>query len=122
MRHRLVLPQFMAWQPTKWPVLIPDQPIVQGIAESHDRTPAQVLLQWSIQKGMVINPRSNKPAHMAENLAIFGNESFVLTPADMDAIAKIPVPKQNKASTDNDACGRTNIAVVVAAAVVDVCL
>ena len=35
------------------------------------RTPAQVLIRWSVQKGFVVLPRSSNPARIAENAAVF---------------------------------------------------
>lgn len=90
-------PDFMAWKPDKWPVLIPDQPIVKDIAAAHGVSPAQVLQRWSLQRGVVINPRSRNATHMTENLAVF---DFELSEDEMEAIASVPVPAQNKVCPD----------------------
>lgn len=66
-----------------------DEPAVTAIAKRLDVSAAQVVLRWEIQQGLVINPRSMDPAHMAENLDIF---QFTLTDADMAAITAIPAP------------------------------
>lgn len=50
------------------PVLIQD-PVVVRIAEEKGLSPAQVLLQWQIEKGLSAVPKSSSPEHMAENLA-----------------------------------------------------
>ena len=44
------------------------------------RTPAQVLLRWGIQHGMVVLPKSVHPPRIAENAALF---DFALSPAAM---------------------------------------
>ena len=41
------------------------------MAERHGRTPAQVLLRWGIQHGLVVLPKSTREARIAENAAIF---------------------------------------------------
>ncbi len=41
------------------------------IANEVDRTPAQVLIRWSVQKGLIVLPRSSNPARIAENAAVF---------------------------------------------------
>lgn len=50
------------------------------IAGKHGKTPAQVLLRWSIQHGCVPIPRSLDPAHIRENASVF---DFALDEADM---------------------------------------
>jgi methylglyoxal/glyoxal reductase len=55
-------------------------PVVARIAEEAERTPAQVLLRWGIQHGMVVLPKSTHPSRIAENAALF---DFTLTPAAM---------------------------------------
>ena len=44
---------------------------VASIAAEVSRTPAQVLIRWSVQKGFVVLPRSSNPARIAENAAVF---------------------------------------------------
>ena len=46
-------------------------PRLVGIAEAHGRTPAQVVLRWHIEHGIVAIPRSSNPSRIAENAAIF---------------------------------------------------
>lgn len=50
------------------------------IARRHGRTPAQVLIRWSLQSGAVPIPKANRMDHCHENLDVFG---FALEPADM---------------------------------------
>jgi diketogulonate reductase-like aldo/keto reductase len=44
---------------------------VAAIATEVGRTPAQVLIRWSLQKGFVVLPRSSNAARIAENAAVF---------------------------------------------------
>jgi len=44
---------------------------VTRIAAELGRTPAQVLIRWSLQKGFVVIPRSSRPARIAENADVF---------------------------------------------------
>jgi len=48
-----------------------DHPVVQEIARRAGRTVAQVLLRWGLQHGLVVLPKSTKPARIAENGALF---------------------------------------------------
>jgi len=59
-------------------------PLLSTIAEAHDRSVAQVVLRWLIQREIVVIPKSVKPERMAENLDIFG---FSLSEEDMKRIA-----------------------------------
>ena len=59
---------------------------VRRIAASHGKTPAQVILRWHIQAGYVVIPGSKNPAHIKENVSIFG---FVLTDEEMNAMASV---------------------------------
>ena len=55
------------------------RPIV-SVAESHGKTPAQVLIRWSIQLGNVVIPRSSSPERVKANLDVF---DFELTDDEM---------------------------------------
>jgi 2,5-diketo-D-gluconate reductase A len=60
-----------------------DNPTVTSIAGEYDRTPAQVLIRWSIQLGNVVIPRSGNPERIAGNFDVL---DFELTDAHMEAI------------------------------------
>jgi alcohol dehydrogenase (NADP+) len=67
------------------PVLLED-PVIRSIADVHDRTPAQVLLAWHLQRGVSTIPKSVKPARLRENLAA---AQLVLSGAEMGQIAEL---------------------------------
>jgi diketogulonate reductase-like aldo/keto reductase len=56
---------------------------VQSIASGLGRTPAQVLLRWSLQHGLVVIPKSTHRERIAENAQIF---DFTLSDQDMAAL------------------------------------
>jgi methylglyoxal/glyoxal reductase len=60
-----------------------DNAVVAGVAKAHGRTPAQVLLRWDLQHGVVTIPKSVHRGRIAENAALF---DFALTPAEMKTI------------------------------------
>jgi 2,5-diketo-D-gluconate reductase A len=60
-----------------------DNPTVTSIAAEYERTPAQVLIRWSLQLGNVVIPRSAKPERIATNLNVF---DFELATEHMDAL------------------------------------
>ena len=60
--------------------------ILQEIAEKHSKTPAQVILRWNVQQGVIVIPKSVHKDRMEENLAIW---DFSLDSADMAKIASL---------------------------------
>jgi hypothetical protein len=55
-------------------------PAVRAVAGELGRTPAQVLLRWSLQKDFIALPRSTDPRHIIENADVF---DFTLDTAQM---------------------------------------
>jgi diketogulonate reductase-like aldo/keto reductase len=58
-------------------------PIVQAMAAKYRQTPAQVVLNWLIGKGIVAIPNSGDAAHIADN---FGTLEWELAAEDVAAI------------------------------------
>jgi 2,5-diketo-D-gluconate reductase A len=48
-----------------------DDSTVAAIAADVGRTPAQVLIRWSLQKGLVVLPRSSNAGRIGENVDVF---------------------------------------------------
>ncbi|MGI9474393.1 MAG: aldo/keto reductase [Rubripirellula sp.] len=57
---------------------------IRAIASAHDRTPAQVLLRWGVQRGTSVVPKTANVDRLKENLAIF---DFALSDDEMSKIA-----------------------------------
>jgi len=74
-----------AWSPLARGRVL-DNDILQGIADKHLKTPAQVVLRWHIQTGTVVIPKSNSLDRIRENAQVF---DFVLDVADLAAIASL---------------------------------
>ncbi len=72
---------------------------VERIAERLGQTPAQVVLRWHIQRGDVVFPRSNTPAHIAENIRLF---DFDLADDDMVAITALDQGTAGRKGPDPD--------------------
>ncbi len=60
-----------------------DNPAITSIAGEYGRSPAQVLIRWSIQLGNVVIPRSGNPERIADNFNVF---DFELTAAHMETL------------------------------------
>jgi diketogulonate reductase-like aldo/keto reductase len=46
-----------------------DDPVLVGVAERNEVTPAQAILAWHLASGIVVIPKSVTPARIVENLA-----------------------------------------------------
>lgn len=53
---------------------------IRELAGKYDKTPAQIVLRWDLQHGVVTIPKSERPERIAENAAVF---DFELAPEDM---------------------------------------
>ena len=71
-----------------------EQPAVRSIAARHDRTPAQIVLRWGVQRGTAVIPKTTRPERLRENLSIF---DFELAAAEMAAITGL---NQNRRFND----------------------
>ena len=56
------------------------------IGEAYDKSAAQVVLRWILQKGVSINTMSTKPANIAANFDLM---DFTLSSVDMDRIEEM---------------------------------
>jgi len=74
-----------AWSPLGSGQLI-DNPVIAEVAAKHGKTPAQVMVRWSLQLGNIVLPKSVTPARIEQNIDVF---DFVLDDADMAAIATL---------------------------------
>ena len=74
-----------AWSPIAQGKVL-DDPFITGIAARVDRTPAQVVLRWHIQRGDIVFPKSVTRSRVEENFALF---DFELTAADIAAITAL---------------------------------
>jgi 2,5-diketo-D-gluconate reductase A len=74
-----------AWSPIAQGQVL-DDPTITAIADSHDKTSAQVVLRWHIQRGDIVFPKSVTPARIKENIDIF---DFELSPDDVTAISAL---------------------------------
>ena len=63
-----------------------ENPVLVQIAEKYQKTTAQIILRWHIQRGVIVIPKSTHKARMEENLNVF---DFALEQADMDRISTL---------------------------------
>jgi hypothetical protein len=60
--------------------------VVKSIADAHGKTPAQVLLRWSTQRGVAVIPKSNNQSRLAQNLDVC---SFDLKEDEIEKISAL---------------------------------
>lgn len=58
-------------------------PVVGKVAKAHGRTPAQIMIRWALQKGVITIPKSVHRERILENTAVF---DFELSVEDMTAL------------------------------------
>lgn len=63
-----------------------DNSVIAEIAAKYHKTPAQVMLRWHIQRGVVVIPKSTHVERMEQNFNVF---DFILSAEDMAAIAAL---------------------------------
>jgi methylglyoxal/glyoxal reductase len=57
-----------------------DDPVIRAIAAAHRKTPAQVLIRWGLEHGIVEIPKSVHRERIEENAAVF---DFALSPEEV---------------------------------------
>jgi diketogulonate reductase-like aldo/keto reductase len=60
--------------------------VLASLAEKHNKSVAQVVLRWLVQRGVVVIPKSVRKERIAENINIF---DFELHSEDMEQIAAL---------------------------------
>ncbi|MCA4134598.1 aldo/keto reductase [Arthrobacter sp. M4] len=75
-------------------------PVLANIARKYGKTPAQVVLRWHIQAGLVAIPKSANPQRMKENIEVY---DFELDQQDLSAIDTLDAGRD--AGVDSDIQG-----------------
>jgi 2,5-diketo-D-gluconate reductase A len=83
-----------SWSPLGQGQLL-SNPVIARIAEKHGRTPAQAIIRWHIDNGLIVIPKSVTPSRIVENFNVF---DFVLDAEDMAAIAGLDDPSGRNGS------------------------
>lgn len=76
------------------------EPVVARIAEETGRTPAQVVLRWHVELGLVAVPKSADPQRLRQNLDVF---DFQLTVDQVAALSALD--RGESAAVDSDTFG-----------------
>jgi methylglyoxal/glyoxal reductase len=89
--------QMEAWSPLKQGELLSEPTIVE-IAEKHGKSPAQIILRWDLQNGVVTIPKSIKEHRIIENADSF---DFELSTEDMDRLNSLNKDERVGPDPDN---------------------
>lgn len=73
--------QVQSWRPLMHGNL--DIPLIQELSQRYGKTPAQIVIRWHLQHGILTIPKSVNPSRIQENANVF---DFELTPEDMNRI------------------------------------
>lgn len=70
-----------AWSPlARGRSALLDETIIKRLAVKYQKTPAQIVLRWHLERGTMVIPKSSNPKRIKENIDIF---DFKLTNDDM---------------------------------------
>jgi 2,5-diketo-D-gluconate reductase A len=86
-----------AWSPLGLGHKVLDSEVVTGIAAARGVTPAQIVLRWAVQQGIVAIPKSASGQRQRDNLDVFG---FQLSPPELAALAGLDLGED--AAVDSD--------------------
>lgn len=89
-----------SWRPLGCGNEMLSDPVITAIAGHHGRTPAQVVLRWTVQQGIATAPKSSNPERMAQNLNVF---DFSLSDEEMAALDRLG--RDDPAMLDADTFG-----------------
>ncbi len=74
--------KYEAWSPLMQGNIF-ELPVLQELAQKYDKTVAQIVLRWDLQKGVVTIPKSSKKERIIANADLFG---FALSQEDVNLL------------------------------------
>ncbi|TVY02990.1 aldo/keto reductase [Cohnella terricola] len=89
--------QIEAWSPLGQGLVLKD-PVIEALASKHGKSPAQIVLRWNLQSGIVTIPKSVQESRIIANADIFG---FELSAEDMKAIDELNQDRRVGPDPDN---------------------
>ena len=87
----------VSWSPLGQGKGLLDDPTLATIAAKYGKTPAQIVLRWNVELGLVAIPRSSNPARLAQNLDIF---DFTLTADEIVAVSALDTGAEKRVDSD----------------------
>lgn len=65
--------------------------LVLELSKKYNKTPAQILLRHTMQRGVAVIPKSSNPLHLRENFEIF---DFKLNESDLNLLNSVNVSEK----------------------------
>ncbi len=87
----------VAWSPLGQGKDLLNEPVLKTIGAARGKSPAQVVLRWNIERGLVTIPRSSNPARLADNLNVF---DFTLSADEVAAISALDTGAEPRVDSD----------------------
>ena len=88
------------WAVATGPVLLEETTILE-LAKEYEKTPAQILLRWNIERGVAVVPKSINPERIEENFNIF---DFNLNESSMEEINSLDKGSSGRLFPFKDLC------------------
>jgi diketogulonate reductase-like aldo/keto reductase len=89
--------QMEAWSPLMQGEVV-NEPVITAMVEKYGKSPAQIVLRYDLQHGVVTIPKSVKEHRIIENSQVF---DFELAQEDMDALDELNQNKRFGPDPDN---------------------
>lgn len=91
------------WGPASKPNTLLGDPVIAEIGERHGKSPAQVLVRWHVQNGVIVIPKSTHEERIKANIDVL---DFELTAEDLAAIAGLETGERVGAHPDEVGAAR----------------
>ena len=76
-----------------------EEHVIKKLSNKYNKTPAQIVLRWHIERGSMPIPKSTNPKRIKENIEIF---DFSLDDEDMKAIKSIDLKKRYSSDPEDE--------------------
>lgn len=84
-RHETLGIHTESWSPLAQNQALSD-PVIERIANKHEKTAAQVIIRWHLELGLIVIPKSVTPSRIQSNIEVF---DFSLDKDDLKAISAL---------------------------------
>ncbi|GAB2766375.1 aldo/keto reductase [Sinomonas soli] len=91
-----------SWSPLGRGSALLADPYVVGLAERYGKSPAQILLRWHVDQGIVPVPRADTSAQLAQNVALF---DFELASEELERLGAFDAGEAAARDSDDPANG-----------------
>jgi 2,5-diketo-D-gluconate reductase A len=59
-----------SWSPLGRAAFLADS-VIAGVAAKHGKAPAQTVIRWHLDSGLIVIPKSVRPERLKENIGVF---------------------------------------------------